>query len=114
MLEFYPTGWCVLLKAVIKGESKIIVAGKDGTDVRAEYVVVRVGEKVTSLKEGDICCAGGKTPVRVKFRGSEFFIEDERNIWCVVRDNPKARKSVEGVTVQEEDQFPTMGNLNLN
>lgn len=110
MLEFYPTGWCVLMKSVKKEGSVITLAGQDGQDPTCEYVVLRVGEKVTTLKEGDIIVAGERQMVRAKFRGQTVFVQDERNLWCVARENPKAKKAVEGLTVIQM----TDSNIGLN
>jgi hypothetical protein len=104
MLEFVVTGWCVLLKPVKKEGSKIIVAGKDGEQAVSEFHVLRVGGQVKELKEGDILAACAKEMVRAVFRGQEVFVMDERNIWVVVRDNPKAKKTVDGVTVMEKTE----------
>lgn len=99
MKEVYPVGTWILLKRVMPKGTKIILANdtkKD--DQRAEYHVMRVGEKVTEVKPGDIM---GCSPslMAMKFRGEDFFLADEKSMFAVIRENQKSKDHIEGLTV---------------
>lgn len=98
MLEVFPIGAFCLLKIIKPEDTPIIFTGADKDDNRNELEVLRVGSKVVDIKVGDRLLLGPGL-LSARFRGGDYYLIEERMIAGVVRENPKAKKAVIGVTV---------------
>lgn len=101
-IELFPIGDKVLLRQIKPAGSNIVVVSENSkADDRMKWLVVRVGPEVKHIKVGDFVAAGPSC-LKAKFQGSEFFLAEEKGIFCIARVNPEATEYAEGITVKSE------------
>lgn len=86
--KIYPTGDKVLVKIAKqedKTESGIYIPDTAAKEMPVQGVVDAIGEKVNTMKVGDVVLFSKYGPDMVAFREDKFYIIKEENILAVIK-----------------------------